>query len=408
MGKKITNKVQNTPEAAQLKRAIKVPQQLYRITTDMNKFRNAVTTAENIYNPNRYDLLQLYQQTMLDAHVTACIGQRKNQLLSCDFNIYDKAGKEIEDKTLTFETKWFREYLEYVFESILYGHSLIQFEDVINLGGIEQFKEIELVPRIYVRPERHYVVNSAAAMPPDGVDYLELPYSNWSLSVGKSRDLGLLLKVTPLVIWKKNALGAWAEYIEKFGSPVRIGKTDSTDKESVDQMQGMLQNMGVAAWGLFKTDDIIEFIESNHTDAYEVFDKMIERCNSEISKLILGQTMTTDNGSSRSQAEVHERILKEFGDADKQFIYTVNNTQLLPLMNRLGFGLDGLVLDIEQEEEWNLEKKGKFDVELIKSGKFTLDPLYIKEKYGTEVIEVKEPVEKGVKELKNSLERYYK
>ena len=404
MAKKIQNKIQNTPDNAKASRAIKIPQQLYRITTDLSKYRAAVATAENIYNPNRYDLLQLYQQTVLDAHVSACVAQRKNQLLSCDFNIYDKAGKEVEDKTLIFETKWFREYLEYVFEVILYGHSLIQFEDVINMGGVEQFKEVELVPRIYVRPESHYVVNSAAAMAPDGIDYLELPYSNWCIGVGKKRDLGLLLKVTPLVIWKKNSLGAWAEFIEKFGSPLRIGKTDSTDEQSVNQMQGMLQNMGVAAWGLFKTDDIIEFVETNHTDSFNVFDKMIERCNSEISKLILGQTMTTDNGSSRSQAEVHKQILDQFGVVDKQFLYTVNNTQLLPLMNRLGFGLDGLVLDIEQEDEFNLEQKSKFDIELLKTGKFTFTPEYIKEKYGTEVIEVKEPIEPSIK---NELDKYY-
>jgi len=404
MAKKIQNKIQNTPDNAKPARAINIPQQLYRITTDLAKYRAAVNTAENIYNPNRYDLLQLYQQTVLDAHVSACIAQRKNQILACDFNIYDKEGKEVEDKTEIFETKWFREWLEYVFEAILYGHSLIQFEDVVNLGGVEQFKEIELVPRIYVRPERHYVVSSASAQPPDGIDYLELPYSNWCIGVGKRTDLGLLLKVTPLVIWKKNAMGAWAEFIEKFGSPLRIGKTDSTDETSVNQMQGMLQNMGVAAWGLFKTDDIIEFVETNHTDSYQVFDKMIERCNSEISKLILGQTMTTDNGSSRSQAEVHKEILDNFGEVDKQFIYSVNNTQLLPLMNRLGFGLDGLELDIEQEDEFNLEQKGKFDIELLKTGKFTFAPEYIKEKYGTEVIEVKEVIEPSIK---NELDKYY-
>ncbi|MFK5283719.1 hypothetical protein ACI3PL_29500, partial [Lacticaseibacillus paracasei] len=71
-------------------------------------------------------------------------------------------------------------------------------------------------------------------MPPDGVFYTDEPYSNWCIGVGSKRDLGLLLKLTPLVIWKKNAMGAWAEYIEKFGVPIRVGKTDSLDKKSTD------------------------------------------------------------------------------------------------------------------------------------------------------------------------------
>ena len=89
-------------------------------------------------------------------------------------------------------------------------------------------------------------------------------------------------------------------------------------------------------------------------------------------------------------------------------IFSVNNDQLLPMMNKLGFGLEGCYIDIEQEDEFNLEQKSKFDIELIKTGKFTFDPEYIKEKYGTEVIEVKEPAEpKTVKTLKNSLDDIY-
>lgn len=403
---KVQNKEQRTPEQALLKNQIRIPQQLYRITTDLNKYRNAVTAAESIYNPQRYQLYQLYQQTMLDPHVTACVSQRKNMLIQSDFNAYDKAGKENEEKSKLFKTKWFYDYLDIAFDSlVLYGTGLIQFEDVIKTNGIEQFKECELVPRIYVKPELSIVTNSYADL--SGRNYTDEPYRNWCFHIGKKRDLGLLLKITPLVIWKKNAIGAWAEYIEKFGSPIRIGKTDSTDTASVNSMENMLKNMAICAYGVFKLDDEIELIESNNVDAYEVFDKMIERCNQEISKLILGQTMTTDNGSSRSQAEVHERILDSVGLSDKQLIYQVNNTQLLPLMNNLGFGLDGLILDVEQEDEFNLEQKGKFDIELLKTGKFTFTPEYIKEKYGTEVVIVKEPKEESINDYKNNLDKYY-
>lgn len=404
--KKINNKVQKTPEDAQVKRAIKVPQQLYRITTDMSKFRQAVVSAEDLHNPQRFNLYQLYQQTMLDAHVTACYTQRKNLLLSCDFNVYSKDGVESEEKSKIIETKWFRDFIGNAFDSLFWGYSLMQFEDVVKMYGIEQFREVELVPRIYVKPEFHRVVHSAADTA--GVDYTELPYSDWCIGVGQKRDLGLLLKITPLVIWKKNALGAWAEFIEKFGSPIRIGKTDSNDLQSVNNMENMLKNMGVASWGLFKTDDLIELHESKHSDAFQVFNEMIERCNSEISKLILGQTGTMDEKAHVGSAEVHERILKQLAEADKQFIYTVNNTQLLPMMNNLGFGLDGMFIDVEQEDEFNLEQKSKFDIELIKTGKFTFDPAYIKEKYGTEVIPVAQPVDQTeLVNYKKDLSKYY-
>ena len=385
---RIKNKVQNTPTEAKTYNAIKIPTQLFRITTDLSKYRIAVTAAENIYNPQRYTLYQLYQQTELDAQVTACIQQAKDLVLSCEFYVYNKDGSENDEKTKLIRQKWFMDYLDYAMDSIYWGHSLIQFEDIISLNGIDVFKEVELVPRMYVKPEYHMVMASTASLPPDGIDYLEQPYINWSISVGKSRDLGLFLKITPLVIWKKNAIGAWAEFIEKFGSPIRIGKTDSTDQQSVDNMEGMLRNMGVAAWGLFKTDDIIELVESTHSDAYEVFDKMIERCNSEIAKLILGQTGSTDEKSFVGSAEVHERMLNKVGYRIKQLIYSINNNQLIPMMNALGFGLDGCYIDIESEDEFSLEQQGKFDIELLKTGMYKFTPEYLKDKYGAEVMEV--------------------
>ena len=401
--KNFKNKIQKALPNERILNTIKIPTPLYRVTTDLNKFRSAVDTAENIYTPNRFWLLQLYQQTILDAHVTACIQQRKNLILSQEFVVYNKDGSENEEKSKILKSKWFLDFIGYALDSIYYGHSLIQFDDIINRNGMDEFKEVELVPRQYVRPETHVVTEATSTY--EGVDYLELPYVNWCIGVGEKRDLGLLLKITPLVIWKKNAIGAWAEYIEKFGSPMRIGKTDSNDLESVNNMQNMLENMGTSSWGLFKTDDLIELVESSNSDAYNVFDKMIDRCNSEISKLILGQTMTTDDGASRSQAEVHERVLDNVGFSDKQFLYNVNNNQLIPMLNALGFGFEGLYIDIENETEFSLMQKSAFDIALINTGKFTFTPEYIKNNYGSDVIEANN--ESNIKSVSNSLSEYY-
>jgi len=405
--KKIVNKAEKTPEDSKIFNAIKIKTQLYRTTTDFNKYRSAVVAAENIYTPLRYNLYQLYQQTELDPQVTSCISQRKTLTLSSEFYVYNKDGSENDEKTKLIRTKWFKDFVSMALDSIYWGHSLVQFDSIANIAGVDQFKDVELVPRQYVKPEFHRVSDAMSSGKDAGVDYTEEPYSNWCIAVGGKKDLGLFLKLTPLVIWKKNAMGAWAEYIEKFGSPLRLGYTDSTDTESVQNMQAMLENMSVAAWGLFKMDDKVEIKADNRPDAYEVYDKMIERCNSEISKLILNQTMTTDDGSSRSQAEVHERILENVGMMDKDFIYNVNNNQLLPLLNNLGFGLENCYIDIESEDEFTMEEKAKFDIELLKTGKFTFTPEYLKDEYGTEAIPVIESPDTELKDYKNVLSKYY-
>ena len=403
---RVEDKVQNTPNSADLRRYIKTPTQVYRITTDLAKYRNAVNSAENIHEPFRYNLYQLYNQTVLDAHVTAAITQRKNLTLQKEFYVYNPDGSENDEKTKLIRTKWFYDYLDLALDSLFWGHSLIQFEDIIEMNGVEQFKCIDLVPRIYVKPELHIVTSDYAAT--TGKDYLEKPFINWCIGVGKPKDLGLLLKITPLQIWKKNALGAWAEYTEKFGTPIRIGKTSARDKETTTNMENMLRNMGTAAWGLFDLEDTIELIESNKTDAYQVFDMMIQRCNSEISKLVLGQTSTLDEKAFVGSAEVHERVLQSYAWADELFINGVNNYQLIPMLNALGFGLEGMTIGVETEEELTLLDQSKIDIELIKTGKYKFTPEYIKDKYGSEVIEVEEVVDKNnIKTVSNLLDKYY-
>lgn len=400
------NKTENLPPKADVRTTIKIENQVFRIRTDMQTYRNAVVAAENIHTPQRYLLYQLYEQVIIDSQITSVIQQRKTMSLSKEWCVFNPDGTENEEKTKLIRQKWFNDFLDHSLDSIFYGYSLVQFESIENINGVDQFKCVDLVPRIYVKPEFHIVVNDYAAN--TGTDYLMPPFDKWVIGVGKPKDLGMLMKLAPLQIWKKNAQGAWAEYIEKFGTPIRVGKTESRDSVTVDNMKNMLKNMGVASWGVFDLTDQIELIETTKTDAYKVYDMMIERCNSEIAKLILNQTGTTDEKSFVGSAEVHERVMQKLGWVDEKFLCDVCNYQLLPLLNSHGFGLDGMHIGVESEEEFSIEQRSKFDIELLKTGKFTFDPEYIKENYGSEVIPVETQDDPDdVKRVKNKLKSLY-
>ncbi|WP_250908676.1 phage portal protein family protein [Escherichia coli] len=47
-----------------------------------------------------------------------------------------------------------------------------------------------------------------------------------------------------------------------------------------------------------------------------LFKEMAEWCDAQISKAVLGQTMTTDDGSSRAQAEVHNGVRMDIAKWD--------------------------------------------------------------------------------------------
>lgn len=387
----------NKPTNSDVRKNIKAPIQLYRSRQDIAKWRSAVQYAENINSPQRRLLYELYNDVMLDSHLTACVNQRKSLTMCLDFDVVDKGNKNEKLETI-IQNKWFRDFIDLSLESIFYGHSLIQFDSIIE----NSFKNVELVPREYVKPEFHIVTENYSAL--TGVDYLEKPYSNWCIGVGKPRDLGLLMKAAPLVIWKKNALGAWSEFIEVFGTPLRIGKTNVRDEETRANMEDMLKGMGVASYGVFDTDDLIELVESGKTDSYNVFDMMINRCNSEISKLILGQTATMDEKSFVGSAEVQERILNKLGYNDEFFLENVLNNQLIPMLTKLGIWVDGYKIKVAKDQEFTLEQKSKFEIELLKTGKYKFTHEYLLENYGTEAIEVND---NSVKLVKNSLDKIY-
>ena len=72
---------------------------LYRIQSDLNTFNNALIFAMNVHNPQRIELFRLYQDIMLDAHLSSVINTRKASVLSAGFILVDKDGKENEENS---------------------------------------------------------------------------------------------------------------------------------------------------------------------------------------------------------------------------------------------------------------------------------------------------------------------
>ena len=384
------------PKKANTLSTIKLEQQLQRIRQDAQKFNIALQAAESPLYPNRFLLMQTYQQVWLDGQVQGTILQRKSKVLSQKFIIRDKSGEVNEDACKLFNQKWFYDFSSMALDSIFWGFSLAQFGPVKD----DLFESVELVPRIYVVPEFSLVRNNTATVT-EGVNFTESPYNNWAIGVGEKKDLGLMMYLAPYVIWKKNAMAAWAEFAEIFGSPIRIGKTDVRDEETRKNMANMLANMGTASWAVLDLNDSIELAQAARTDSYQVFDKMVERCNSEISKIILGQTGTTDEKAYSGSANVHESVANLVTKQDIQKMQFIINGQLIPMMNRLGFALDGMTFEFDTTEQLSMIEKAKIDAEFMKAG-VKYDMEYLEKTYNIELNENQEPEEvKTAKAIKN-------
>lgn len=355
---------------------------------DLKNWRQAWQMALNVENPRRGPLYDIYADVDVDLHQTGCVGQRKGFTLKKSFKLIDAKGKEHKVATAFFETGWFKELVEHILDCRYWGHSLIQLGDVVTVDGKMRYKNVELIPRKHVIPEYGVIIREQGDEWKNGYNYRESPIADWVIEAGKPKDLGLFLKTAHQAIPKKNMLAYWDQFGEIFGMPIRIAKSSTRDPKDRSRIENMLSSMGAAAWGLFPEGTDIDIKETTRGDAFNVYDKRIERANSEISKGLLNQTMTIDNGSSLSQSEVHLEVFENVVESDADLVKDIVNDQLIPRMIRHGFPIKGMRFVYDESIDYTPEQQVAFETMI--ADRFEVDPKYFIEKYNIPIIGKKE------------------
>lgn len=346
---------------------------------DLKKWRQAWQLALNVDYPQRNRLLNIYTDVDVDLHLTGCVSQRSGFILNKGFKIINAQGDENPELTEIFEAPWFKEWMRLSLESIYYGHSLIELGDIIEVDGKPAFSSIRLIPRTHVIPEYGVIVKNENETWQNGFDYRNSELADWCTEAGGPRDLGLYLKCAQQTIPKKNMCTFWDMFGEIFGMPLRIATTTSRDPREQGKVEKMLQGMGAAAWALFPEGTNIEIKESTRGDAFNVYDKRIDRCNSELSKGVLSVTMTMDSGASLSQSRVHQDMLDNLIGKDADFVKDLVNWQLIPKMIKHGFPLKGFRFQWDEGINYSPEQKLAYEQFLAQT--YDVDPQYFIEQY---------------------------
>lgn len=352
--------------------------------SDVRKWRQAWQYAISVESPNRQMLYDIYRDTMVDAHLSGCIEQRKGFVLSRSFNIEDRNGTPNDELKHYFDQEWFGQFCRLVLDAAYWGHSLIELGGITTDGdGCACYESVKLVDRKYVIPEHHCVVSDLGQDWTTGTDYHTPEYIGNLVEVGEPDDLGLLLKASLHTIPKKNVLAAWDVFSEIFGMPLRVATTNARDQKEVDRISEMMKLMGIAGYTVLPEGTNIQFVESNKSDAFNVYDKRVDRANSEISKLIIGQTMTIEDGSSLSQSQTHLKVLENLTDGDAKMLAYVINNQLIPRMIHHGFPLQGMRFTWDESVDYTPEQQMEY--EKMISDRYEVDGKYFADKYNMPV-----------------------
>lgn len=363
--------------------------------SDIRQWRQAHQMALLTKKPSRTELYRIYKDALLNDHLKSVVKVRLEKLLKSEFQIVDAKTGEIDTEVAElFKRSWFWQFLTYSWNANLFGFSLIQFGDLVesNSGIIDyEICDVEEFPREHAKPEQGIIVRQPNDA--NGWDYRKGTLSEWLIEVGDKKDLGLLLEACPLAISNKYMGIFWDEFAEMFAAPIRVAKVNSSQETERSKAADMLESMGRNAWGVFDQDTDIEIVESNKKDAYLVYDKRMERNEKGMSKLVLGNTMTVDDGSSHSQSQVHEQVTSDIVDSDKREIMFLINEKLIPFLIKKGYPLEGKKFKWDQSEKLSIIEHAEIDKWLIDY--FDIEVDYFKNKYNSSITGYKSPTAEG-------------
>ena len=362
----------------------------YLTQSDIADWRNAWQSAIDVRNPNRLRLLNIYRDAMVDSHLSGCIQQRVGFVMSRSFKLVNADGDADEEAGHLLDQSWFKDLCRFCLDSNWYGHSLIELGDVVKDGdGHPSFSDVHLIPRRHVIPEYHRVVPRVGNNWQTGIDYHERPWADSLIEAGRPDDLGLLLKAALHTIPKKHASSFWDNFAEIFGMPWRIARTSTRDPKEFRKLEDLIYNAGKGTGMVSGMDTEIQFIESGKGDAFNVYDRRIDRANSELSKLVIGQTMTIEDGSSLSQSQTHLQVFENLVESDRDMLRDIINNQLLPRMVRFGFPVKGLRFEWDDAIDYTPEQQVAYETMI--ADRYDVDPSYFADKYGMPVGDRRNP-----------------
>lgn len=339
----------------------------------LSDWKNAVALATDPENPEFLLLAELYENLKLDSHLVSVIESRIHRVLRSKFVFVNDAGDEVPEVKYMFERPWFEEFLTEVLWSKFEGVKVLEIFHVND--NLELFTS-EAIPMQHVNPKKGLILKEPGDA--NGWDYKSGILMDYYLQIGKETDLGMLAELATLVLAKKLAMGSWLDYIEKYGIPPKSITTDNMTEQRANELLQMGLDMISNHVAVLQGNEKIEFGFLPTTDAHKVFDEMISRINSEISKRVLGQDGTSDNKDASGtfgSLKVLQEVANDRHESDKLFSQYIINEKLIPRLLKLSSfyaPLANLSFDWDTAEE--MEKGTMIDkaVALTNAG-FILD-----------------------------------
>jgi phage gp29-like protein len=139
-------------------------------------------------------------------------------------------------------------------------------------------------------------------------------------------------------LFKNYVLKDWVTFAEVYGQPLRVGKygAGATEQDKQTLLQAVA-NIGTDAAAIVPDSMLIEFTEARQNGSVELYESFCQYLDAQVSKVVLGQTLTTEvapGAGSRAAAEVHDTVRRDILSADaRRLAATLNRDLIKPIVD---------------------------------------------------------------------------
>ena len=325
---------------------------------------------ENSNNNDSSDYLSLAEEIEeKDWHYRNCISMRKNSVASIACNVLASAEDDFSKKIaseiqeLTYSPN-FREMMYALMDALSKGYSVAEI--------VWELKNSKWVPQDYKwRDPRFFKFDQKT-----GEELLLItdqnplgetlkPYKfivhSPRLKMGLPARAGLARLAMLGWLFKRSALIDWQVFARQFGKPVKIGRYPNSagakeQRSLANAIAQLSQDSGMIIPDSMMLELHDAFSGSSNGDVFKNFATYIDE---QVSKCVLGQTMSSDSGGSLAQAMVHNEVRMDLIASDAQQLANTLNSTLVKYYIDLNYGVQ------DKYPEITIKLAEKNDIELL-------------------------------------------
>ena len=295
---------------------------------------------------------------MTDDEISQAMETRLDAVLNAPWRFVEDHGEQTIFLKELF-TKWHFEIVSGAWEACPYGYSVLEANYKIDENNRFTLAEIMVKPLEWFEPKNN------------GELIFRKPQSSTEVNVFKTYPLkffltrrkpsykqpygeALLTKLYWIWYFKTSSTKFWVKFLERFGSPLLIGKVGGQNRkqQDIDAMTAALLNAHAQSILSIPAEDEVTTVGTNFSgagaSAFEAFDKVMVR---RVQKVVLGQTMTSENdgGGSKALGVVHNEVRMDKRNSDLRMITPTVQELIDALCILNGFDKHTIILGGEQD-----------------------------------------------------------